>query len=87
MTILLPLQNYKSSQVKSTCQVGWLLGSHWDMNANDLGSAIYACAENVRKFPLAIKFMVIRTNPGKLGKAERVIAAHIKTDFTKASLC
>jgi hypothetical protein len=30
---------------------------------------------------------VIRTNPGKLGKAERVIAAHIETGFTKASFC
>jgi hypothetical protein len=74
-------------QVKSTCQVGWLLGSHKDMNAIDLGSAIYASSENAKKFPIAIKFMVIRTNPGKLGKAERVVAAHIETDFTKASLC
>jgi hypothetical protein len=74
-------------QVKSTCAVGWLLGSHRDMNATDLGSAIYASAENIKKFPIAIKFQVIRTNPGKLGKAERVIAAHIETDFTKASLC
>jgi hypothetical protein len=74
-------------QVKSTCQVGWLLGPHRDMNATNLGSAIYASSENVKQFPIAIKFKVIWTNSGKLGKSKGVVAAHIKTDFTKASLC
>jgi hypothetical protein len=46
-------------QFKSMCAVGWLLGSHRDMNATDLGSAIYASTENVKKFPIAIKFQVI----------------------------
>lgn len=74
-------------QVKNTCSVGWLLGSHRDMNNADLGSAIYASTKNTNKFPIAIKFMAIRTNPGKLGKAERVVAAHIKTDYSKAPQC
>jgi hypothetical protein len=53
----------------------------------DLGSAIYASSKNVKQFPIAIKFMVIRTNPGKLGNVKQVIAVHIDTDFTKASIC
>jgi hypothetical protein len=73
-------------QVKITCQVGWLLGSHRDMNATNLGSAIYASSKNVKQFPIAIKFMVIWTNR-KLGKAKRLVAAHIDNAFTKASIC
>jgi hypothetical protein len=74
-------------QVKSMCATGWLIGSHRDMNATDLGSKIYASSENVKQFSISIKFQVICTQPGKQGQAERVVAAHIKTDFTKASLC
>jgi hypothetical protein len=39
-------------QVKSTCAVGWLLGSHRNMNATDLGSAIYASVKNTQNFLL-----------------------------------
>jgi hypothetical protein len=74
-------------QAKNTCQIGWLLGSHKDMNGADLGSAIYASTKNTKRFPISIKFMAIRTSPRNLGKAERVVAAHIETDYTKAAQC